>query len=1068
MNYIKNTAPDFTEDSVSKLPALHLLQNLGYTYLPPQKALDLRGGRMGNVILEGILVPWLRENNRIRFKGQEVPFTEGNILGAAQALKEITEDGLVCTNEKIYDLLCLGKSQPQSIEGDIKSFTINYIDWTHPENNRFHVTEEYTVEKKGVHETREPDIVLFVNGIPLVVIECKSPNIKDPVHQAIIQHLRNQNEDEIQGLFVYAQLLLVLSKNEAKYATIQTPEKFWSIWREKQDEDKSGHSVLQELINISLSEEKLDELFVHNQWLAREKIPDYGSIQRQVTEQDRLLYALCRPERLLEIVYQYLLFDNGRKKIARYQQYFCVKKILDRFRRVDKSGKRTGGLVWHTQGSGKSLTMVMLAKAIALEQSIPNHKIVLVTDRIDLDDQIYNTFKACGKEVVQARTGKDLADKLETNKAQIVATVIDKFDAALGRNEVCNEDSNIFVLVDEGHRGQYGPRHAKMRRVLPNACYVGFTGTPVMKEDKNTVLKFGGLIDTYTIDQAVEDKAVVPLLYEGRHVEQKVDTESIDEWFERITSDLSPQQVEDLKKKFSSTDQLNKTEQKVMRVAWDIGEHFNKNWKDTGFKAQLVTQDKAAALLYKKYLDEFGMVSSEVLISGPDEPEGEQDIYQGNKETVQRFWKVMMDRYGSERQYNKQIINAFKKAEDPEIIIVVDKLLTGFDEPRNTVLYLTRNLKDHSLLQAIARVNRLFDGKEFGYILDYRGILENLDHALDLYNSLPEFDARDIENVLTDLLEEIKKLPQRYSVLWDTFKEIKQNKDEEAYEQLLQDEERRQKFYERLSAYARTLGIALSSEKFLQITPGHEVDRYRKDLLFFMKLRSSVRQRFSEIVDFGEYENKIQKLLDQHVGTGKVETITPLVNIFDKDAFAQELAAIGNVSSKADTIAHRTAKTIHERMPEDPAFYRKFSELLQQTIQDFYARRIQANEYLKKVTDFMNSVINRTGDTIPDKLMAHEVAKAYYGVVNERIEQEKVNSGVLADKLADAALEIDKIIEGERIVHWAHNLDVQNRMKTAIEDYLVELRGQLEINLEFKEIDEIMEKCIDIAKHQRP
>ncbi len=345
-------------------------------------------------------------------------------------------------------------------------------------------------------------------------------------------------------------------------------------------------------------------------------------------------------------------------------------------------------------------------------------------------------------------------------------------------------------VLDEGHRGQYGEMHAKMRKVLPNACFIAFTGTPVMKKEKHTIDRFGGLIEpAYTIRQAVDDKAVVPLLYEGRHVEQKVEKESIDDWFDRLTDRLSKEQCADLKKKFTTTDQLNKAQQKVMRVAWDISVHYRDNWQGTPFKAQLVTQDKSTALLYKKFLDEFGMVTSEVLISGPDTREGNEEVEETNPDGVQAFWKKMMTRFSNEDTYNKQIINAFKHADEPEIIIVVDKLLTGFDAPRNTVLYLTRKLKDHTLLQAIARVNRLCEGKEFGYIIDYRGVLKELDSALDLYSSLAEFEKEDLAGTLTDVSEEVRKLPEKHSQLWDVFNSVRNKKDEEAYERLLGDEE---------------------------------------------------------------------------------------------------------------------------------------------------------------------------------------------------------------------------------------------------------------------------------------
>jgi len=1056
--------PQINEDIVSQFPAIKLLQDMGYTYITPDEALLLRGSRLNNVVLEGILVPWLRENNIIRYKGKTLPFTEGNIISAVQDLKEVPFDGLVRTNEKIFDLLCLGKSLQQSINGDIKSFTLKYIDWEKPNNNVYHITEEFAVERTGSHKTRRPDIVLFVNGIPLCIIECKSPDIKDPINEAISQQIRNQKDDQIPKLFLYSQILLAIAKNEAKYATTGTPKKFWSVWREERGDSEDE---LQRLVNIPLNEEKLDKLFTENAWFVREKKEHYAVLQRKVTEQDRTLYALCRPERLLELTFRYILFDAGVKKIARYQQYFCVHKIMDRISKLDREGKRRGGVVWHTQGSGKSLTMVLLAKSIALSKNIPDYKIVLVTDRVDLDDQIYRTFLSCSKDVEQSKTGKDLLKMLKGKKQRIITTIIDKFEAAVGKQDERNADPNIFVLVDEGHRGQYGPRHAKMLKVMPNACYIGFTGTPVMKKDKDTVRRFGGLIDTYTIDRAVEDNSVVPLLYEGRHVDQKVDSESIDSWFERITANLSKEQSADLKKKFSTTDQLNKAEQKVMRIAWDISEYYKDNWQGTRFKSQLVAQDKATALLYKKYLDEFDIVTSEVLISGPDEREGEEDIYKENKLEVMRFWKTVMDKYGSERQYNDQIINAFKNADHPEIIIVVDKLLTGFDAPRNTVLYLTRILKEHTLLQAIARVNRLYEGKEFGYILDYRGVLENLDQALDLYTALPEFNSKDIEDILTDVSVPIESLPQKHSVLWDTFKEVRNRQDEEEYERLLADEELRTKFYERLSLYSRTLSIAMSSVKFLEDTPESKISRYNKDLKFFSKLRSSVRRRYAEVVDFSEYEPKIQKLLNTHVGTGEVEKITDLVNIFDKDAFANEVEKISSPAAKADTIAHRTARTIHERMQEDPAFYKRFSELLKETIQAFREKRLQDAEYLRQVSEIMNRVLNRTDDRLPEELRKHDVAKAYFGVIKEILKRFDSTESNSDDVFAEAALKIDEAIEKNLIVNWFNNTDVQNRIRTEIEDYLFEFKTEKGLDLTFEDFDNIMEQCIDIAKVRR-
>jgi len=1057
------------EDHISQIPALQLLQNVGYTYLTPEEALANRGGKTRNVILDEILAAQLRSMNIVKYKGKEYPFTEGNIFTAIQSLKDVVYDGLIRTNEKVYDLLCLGRSLQQSIDGDIKSFTLKYIDWENPKNNVYHVTEEFSVERAGTKDEYRPDIVLFVNGIPLVVIECKKPELgpgKNAIEQAISQHIRNQKDDGIPQLFLYSQLLLALSKNEAKYATTGTSKNFWALWREHKDVDKRVY----DLVNKPLSSEQKDKLFQSRFKYVRNYFDALEKENREVTEQDSTLYSLCRPERLIELTYRYILYDAGEKKIARYQQYYCVSNITKRIKTFDNQGKRIGGVVWHTQGSGKSLTMVILAKAIALEPSIDNHKIILVTDRVDLDDQIYKTFHHCGKEVEQAKTGKHLMEMIEGHKERIITTVIDKFDAAIGIKEFCNTNPNIFVLVDEGHRGQYGSRHAKMRKTMPKACYIAFTGTPIMHKDKNTVTKFGGLIEpSYTISQAVKDKAVVPLLYEGRHVAQKVDAESIDSWFDKITKNLTKEQTADLKKKFATTDQLNKAEQKVMRIAWDISEHFKSYWQGTPFKGQLVTQDKATALLYKKYLDEFNMVSSEVLISGPDDREGEEDIYAENKEAVIRFWKIMMAKYGSEKEYNKQIINAFKNGEMPEIIVVVDKLITGFDAPRNTVLYLTRMLKDHTLLQAIARVNRLYEGKEFGYIIDYRGILENLDHALDLYAALPEFDQEDLTDTLTDVSVEVQTLPQKHSVLWDTFKEISNKYDEEAYERLLADDALRARFYDRFSEYSRTLAIALSTVSFIEDTEQKKIDQYKNDLRFFKDLRNAVKRRYAEVVDFSEYESKIKKLIDTYVGTGeKVEQIIELVNIFDQEKFAEEVEKLKTDAAKADTIAHRTMRTITERMQEDPAFYKKLSVMLQEAIKAFREGRIHEAEYYKTSKKVMDLVISRTDEDVPENLKYKETAKAYYGIVSETMAKYGTERDTATNAAEKMSLVIDEVIKRLRIVNWGTNTDVQNQMRNKIEDLIFEISDEYQIKLSFDDIDTIMEQCLDVARVRMP
>jgi type I restriction enzyme R subunit len=1064
------TTPSFLEDHLSQIPALHLLQNLGYSYLRPQEVHFERGGKLSHVLLEGILEKQLRRLNRIRFKGQEHAFSDGNIQGAILALKDVPHDkGLVLQSEYLYDLLSLGKSFEQTIAGDTKSFSIRYVDWEEPANNVFHVAAEFEVLRSGATQsagskknTRRPDIVLFVNGIPFGVIECKRPDTKDPLAESISQTIRNQRKGEIPDLYAYSQLLMGITKNEAAYATTGTSKQYWARWRER---DKIEDAV-ERLINRPLSRDLKDRLFGDQFSYAREYFEDiWAEGDRTGTEQDRALFSLCRPERLIDLARGFIVFDAGVKKIARYQQYFAVKKTVARVKHRDAdSERRRGGVIWHTQGSGKSLTMVMMAKALVQDSEIENPRVVLVTDRVDLDDQIWRTFHHCGKDPVQAKTGRHLLDLLEANKETVITTVIDKFQAAVKRETYRDENENIFVLVDEGHRGQYGTANINMQRALPNACYLGFTGTPLMKKEKNTAARFGGIIDTYTIDEAVRDKAVVPLLYEGRHALLDVNRAPIDKWFNVVAEPLTDDQKADLKRKFSSADQLNKVRGKIYQNAYDISEHYSKNWQGTPFKAQLTAPSKYAALQYKAFLDEFGKVSSEVLISGPDTHEGNEDIYTTGKDQVEAFWKATMERFGTEKAYNREVINQFLGDGDPEIIIVVDKLLTGFDAPRNTVLYVCRSLREHTLLQAIARVNRLFPGKDFGHIIDYYGVIEKLGEAIDLYSSLDGFDEGDLAGTVTDVSAEVAKLPQRHSELWDVFKGIANKKDEEAYELLLGDEEVRMKFYDKLSAYNRTLGVALSTLQFISECPADKVERYKSDLVFFLKLRASVKQRYAEEIDYREYEAKVQKLLDQHVTSHEVIQITEPVNIFETERFQGELDKLKSPASKADTIAHRTKKTITERMDEDPTFYRKFSKILADAIKAFQEKRISDAEYLKRVTEVMTTILNRTDERIPAPLEGHEVAKAFFGVVNESLEKNDAEPGSLESLSVEAALRIDKAIESLKVVNWIHNVDVENEMRNAIDDILLELSQSKEVSMGFEQLDWIADQCLTIAR----
>ncbi len=1036
----------FKENDISQRPAIELLQKLGYQYLSPEEVLELRGGKTTNVLLEDILRQQLRNLNSIRIGSHsEARFSEQNIENGVAAMRDVPmEGGYLNANEAVYNMLTLGKAFEQSIDGDKKSYTMRYIDWQHPENNVFHVTEEFAVTRAGSNDTYRPDIVLFVNGIPLVVIECKRPDVKGAEEQAISQHLRNQKEDGIRSLYVYSALLLAIGNSFGSYATTGSGAQFWCKWHERFPNKTAEQDYLQRL---------------------NEMVGD-----REVTLQDEYLFNLCRPERLLELMYHFTIYDAGIKKLARYQQYFTVNETVNRVKTIE-AGHRNGGVVWHTQGSGKSLTMVMLAQKIAQEPSISNPRIVLVTDRTDLDSQITKTFRKCGKEVENATTGNRLVELLESDTDAVITTVINKFATAIKKIKRPLDNPNIFILIDEAHRSQYKEMAIQMNRVLPNACKIAFTGTPLMKKDKNTARTFGGIIKpVYTVKQAVEDKAVVPLLYEGRLSPQRVNEEPIDNFFNLLCEDLTPYQATDLKKKFSRTDSLNQTEQRIFSIALDITKHFTDNWQGTGFKAMLVTPKKKVATLYKKYLDEIGKLASEVLITAPDDREGEETVYGGTAQEVKDFWKRMMDEHGTPQKYQENLISRFKNQEVPELMIVVDKLLTGFDEPKVAVMYLDRKLNGHTLLQAVARVNRTCEGKDYGYIIDYEGVLKELDEALGVYSDYDEDDLDVFRETLVPVSDKIAELPQRHSDLWELFKMIPNKRDLEAYAQSLRMEDRRHEFYDRLTAFSSVLQLALSTKEFFETTDEKAIHRYKDDLNMFAKLRTAVQLRYSDTIDYKKYEARIEKLINHHVESDAVKVITNLVNIFDKDNFQKEVDSVVGTAAKADTIATRTAKYIQENMDSDPAFFKKFSQLIKETIELYEQGRLTDNEYLEKMMQYKEDVLNHTDSDLPEELEHNNAAKAYFGIALENYKRLFPDMPVKEMALAtahafDDIIRQTVIVEDSVLVDWQSKNDIIGKMKIRLEDELIDnVKRKYGVSFPFDDMDIIIDGCVDVAK----
>ena len=477
---------------------------------------------------------------------------------------------------------------------------------------------------------------------------------------------------------------------------------------------------------------------------------------------------------------------------------------------------------------------------------------------------------------------------------------------------------------------------------------------------------------------------------------------------------------------------------------------------------------------FKDVLDEIGHVTSEIIISPPDDNEGNEEVDKESKDIVRTFWDRMMARYKTEDEYDRQIIEAFKDSDEPEILIVVSKLLTGFDAPRNTVLYVCKQLREHNLLQAIARVNRLYeeDGqeKDFGFIIDYEGLLGELDSALTVYSAFEGYETSDLTGTVHDVREQIRKLRQFHDQLWDIFKPVKNKKDMEQFEQFLADESIRQDFYERLRAFNRCMHISLASEKLLDIYAESDVDRMKRDWKQFSELKRSVQIRYQETVDLKEFEPKIQKLLDDHVVAMPAAVIIQVVNINDPDALNAVVKETGvSDASKADRIASATRRTITEKMVEDPSFYRRFSELLQETIRDYRTKRISERDYLKNVVELASKVARKDrGKDVPESVKGNEDGQAFFGILDGGLVD---SGGKPIDKVetANIALAIIDIIKSHHIVDVWSNEVAQNNMRNAIDDYFFDvLRGQKSISLPVGAMDDLELKLMDLARARFP
>ena len=1051
--------PKFQEEYSAKIPALTLLTNLGWDFLSPEQTLLARGGKADEVVLREVLRAELQKRT-FSYAGKNLPLSEKSIDNlVAELCSPALNEGLLTANEHLYNHLLYGISVTEFVDGKKANPTIALIDWQNPSNNSFVFTEEFTVTRAGGIESRRPDIVCFVNGIPLVVIEAKRPDgnaKKGPtIDEGISQSLRNQRHDEIPLLFAYSQLLLSINGNEGRYGTCGTPMKFWAVWREEDIADAEMYAIK----NKSLSNEQLANLFNHRpvadiEWY-RSLI---GGGELAVTGQDQLLISLLSPARLLEMTRFFTLFDKKAGKIvARYQQVFGIKRLIERINTRNPAGGRKGGVIWHTTGSGKSFTMVFLSKALILHDSLKQCRIVVVTDRVDLENQLSKTFASGGelagkkdKEAAMATSGKRLAEQIGKGTERIIFSLIQKFNTATKLPECVNNSPDIIVLIDEGHRSQGGENHIRMKQALPNASFVAFTGTPLLKDDKTTN-KFGPIVHSYTMQRAVEDRTVTPLLYEERIPDLDVNERAIDRWFERITEGLSDEQKADLKRKFARKGPVYGADDRIRLIALDIANHFVKNIDD-GLKGQLACDSKAAAIKYKKYLDEAGLFESAVVMSPPDTREGNTAVDEGATPEVTQWWK---DNVGSpdEQTYTKHLIERFDKDDSLKMLIVIDKLLTGFDEPKNTVLYIDKPLKEHNLIQAIARVNRLHPKKKFGLLIDYRGILAELDTTIQKYQDLASrtqggYDINDIAGLYNQMSTEYKRLPQLYKQLWAIFDDVMNKRDIEQLRQILvpkiEDREDelvdvnlkvREDFYEALTAFASCLKVALQSATFFDDKSFSDDDRrhYKETVKQFSSLRQLVQRDAGEKVDYDEYAEQVKKLLDKHVvgvdvkDPGGVYEVGKMGQKQEPEDWSEE-----KTRNETDIIKTRVTRMIEQELRDDPYAQEAFSKLLRQAIEEAEKLFDHPLKQYMLFREFEEQVQERKLNDIPDAFSSNRHAQAYFGVFKKVLpEALAVMDQQVQEKWVKLAFDIDQSVENSVAEHSINpqNIEADIRKK---------------------------------------
>lgn len=982
----------------SEKPALEVLNTLGYETHDIREeggvlSVDTRddyhrvvlGDRLRNSIKR--FNPWINDNN---------------LTKAVNKIRLVHEVDTMHENQTIHGRLLRHISLRQDLGRGKKNQTVKYIDWENPENNDFLAINQFKVE--GPVENIIPDIVVFVNGLPLGVIECKSPTLTEPKSKALDQLTRYQNQrgEENEGaesLFRYNQFSVAAWKEGAVYSTYGSPREEYREW-------KDPYPATDESIRNELGKDK-------------------------ITPQDRLLYSLFKRDKFLDLIRHFTVFeDKGqklRKLVARYQQYRGVQKALERINKRTESNTN-GGVVWHTQGSGKSLTMLFLA--MKLRRLKANPTLLLVTDRTVLDNQIHSTFEQCGfPNPKQAQSVADLKEKLAHSAGETITTLIQKFQTKDDEDDfpVLSRSEDIYAMVDEAHRTQYKDLANNMRNGLPNAFYIGFTGTPIEKKKRNTRKTFGNYIDTYTIDQSRKDGTTEKILYQGRLANIHLDGMDLDSIFDRVFADKTEEEKAELKKRYAREQDLAEASKRIETVCLDLINHFDQKISDP-FKGMVVTVSRKAAIRYKKALDELNGPESAVMISGHHNDRQELRKYTPSK--------------GQKRKLKER----FQDENDPlKLFVVCDMLLTGFDAPVAQVMYLDKPLKGHSLLQAIARVNRPYEDKNYGLVVDYYGVAE------DLQQALWKFSHDDVREAMIPLEEQQSQLESSHRKATAFFSGTDLD-DLEACIELLEDEEKRIKFNQAFKEFSRYMDIIL---------PDPAANPYKKDLTRLGDIYAAAKNRYrDDSMDLRGCGRKVRKIINEHISSSGIEVLNQKpVSVTDKDEWEEHVDKLESDKARASEMEHAIKNEINVHFDEDPVYYESLQSKVEELIEKYKEKRLQAKEILEEFEQVISDIRSRD-DEAKSLGLSGEAELSFYHMLGAALGEDKEEYMPEETDLTDVTKEVVSLIKEEMVVEWKRKVKVQQKMRKKIKIYLLkELNGWNKDRL-----DALVNELIELAR----